>query len=50
MPSASLMPDRSAESVSPTWAVPVMIGLPVATLLGGAGIRWIGPLSVSVLP
>ena len=33
-PSASLTPDVSAVSVSPTWIVPLMVGAPVAGLLG----------------
>ena len=30
------MPSVSAVSVSPTWAVPLMVGAPLAGLLGGA--------------
>ena len=33
-PSSSVMPDVSTVSVSPTWAVPPMVGAPVAGLLG----------------
>ena len=40
-PSASAMPDVSAVSVSPTWAVPLMVGAPVAGVLGvGAAATW----------
>ena len=35
-PSASDMPDVSEVRVSPTWAVPLMAGAPVAGLLGFA--------------
>ena len=35
-PSPSAMPLVSAVSVSPTWAVPLMVGAPVARLLGRA--------------
>ena len=37
-PSASPMPEMSAVSVSPIWAVPVMVGWPVAGLLAGLGV------------
>ena len=35
-PSSSAMPDVSAVSISPTWAVPLMVGAPVAGRLGRA--------------
>ena len=45
------MPEVSAVSVRPTWAVPVMVGTPVAEVLGLAATSPVGSLvSVSGLP
>ena len=52
-PSASAMPEVFAVSVSPTWAVPLMVGAPVAGLLsaGAAVTAAVATLvSVSLLP
>ena len=51
-PSASATPDVFAVSVSPTWAIPLMVGAPVAGLLvvGAASTVSVAPLvSVSSL-
>ena len=45
------MPVVSAVSVSPTWAVPLIVGAPVAGLLGAADTAAVAALvSVSSLP
>ena len=52
-PSASAMPDVFAVSVSPTWAVPLTLGAPVAGVLGvgAADTASVAPLvNVSSLP
>ena len=41
-PSSSAMPDVSAVSVSSTWAVPLMVGRPVAGVLGLAATAVVG--------
>ena len=38
------MPVTSAVSVSPTWAVPLMVGWPVAEVLGAAATAPVGSL------
>ena len=48
-PSASAMAEVSAVNVSPTWAVPVIVGAPVAGLLGAASTAAVAAL-VSVSP
>ena len=42
------MPVVSAVSVSPTWAVPVMVGNPVAGVLGGGGAGATAPVAALV--
>ena len=45
------MPDVSAVNVSPTWAVPLMFGSPVAGVFGFASTAAVAALvSVSALP
>ena len=48
-PSASAMAEVSAVSVSPTWAVPMIVGAPVAGLLGAASTAAVAAL-VNVSP
>ena len=42
------MPEVTAVSVSPTWAVPVMVGNPVAGVLGGGGAAATAPVAALV--
>ena len=44
------MPDVSAVSVEPTWAVPLMLGWPVAGLLGGGPSMTLATPTDSILP
>ena len=42
------MPVAPAVRVSPTWAVPVMVGAPVAGVLGGGGAAATAPVAALV--